>query len=289
MNGKMRRIKVSVEALLASGELRATWLAALRRAPELARFEACIASPPSWSPTSRELASLVDIGERTFRKRVRRLIGLTPIEAITSLKLARAAGEASEGRRRGRDDRRTRGVRRRRGVRSPFHALPRCVPLAVRRRDAPAFEVTAIRGSRATEAPACLCTWRRRRSHREWVDVSVPLPILARSPHTPRLRFFQIEQRNTLCEARLDCVGAPARLNGAVPRASGEFAEIRVSRRREALELAARPHFSTRATRVAARTWRALCASSRVPVAFRVERRMLLGCLPRRAVAPSGG
>ena len=93
MNGKKARIKVAVQALLASGELRATWLAALRRAPELARFEACLASPPSWSPTSRELASLVDIGERTFRNRVRRLIGLTPIEAITSLKLARAAGE----------------------------------------------------------------------------------------------------------------------------------------------------------------------------------------------------
>ena len=64
---------------------------ALRRAPELARFEACLASPLATALTSPQLAKLVHVGERTLRRRVKSATGHTPIELVILTRLERVA------------------------------------------------------------------------------------------------------------------------------------------------------------------------------------------------------
>ena len=91
MKGHIDRVRGAVKALLADNGEGRRWQAALGRWPEMGPFLACLRSPPRGMPTSHDLAALVDSEERAFRRHVKSTIGLTPIEAVTSSKFARAA------------------------------------------------------------------------------------------------------------------------------------------------------------------------------------------------------
>jgi transcriptional regulator GlxA family with amidase domain len=95
MKGRTERVRGAVRELLAGGGLR-RWTTALGRWSELGPFLAYLETLPAQMPTPTELAGIVTLDERALRRRVLSSIGLTPIEAVMTVKFVRAAIQLRE-------------------------------------------------------------------------------------------------------------------------------------------------------------------------------------------------
>ena len=91
INGRAERVRGAVRELLAGGGSCRRWATALRRWPKLGPFVAYLETLPTQMPTPTELAAFVMLDERALRRRVLSAIGLTPIEAVVTIKFVRAA------------------------------------------------------------------------------------------------------------------------------------------------------------------------------------------------------
>ena len=88
MTGHIDRVRQTVFSILLNSDSLDGWVAELRRSPTLKPFTLWIQSPPFVPMTPFALAKLAQMEERAFRIRVKNLVGLTPIEMATSLRLA---------------------------------------------------------------------------------------------------------------------------------------------------------------------------------------------------------
>ena len=97
MKDQLDRVRRTVFSLLLDSVTLDGWVAALRRSPALKNFTLWIQSPPFPALTPFELAKIVHVDERAFRRRVKMLVALTPIEVATALQLAAAIRQLGAG------------------------------------------------------------------------------------------------------------------------------------------------------------------------------------------------